>query len=497
MWSNRGWPWTRTGKRRGRPQGQGGTFSALRLRNYRLFWCGQLVSVTGTFMQGTAQQWLVLTLTSNPLALGVVGALQFGPMLIPFGGAVGDRWPRRNVLVATQSAAAILAFALFLLTVTHSVQLWHVYVLAFLLGIVNMMDMPTRQAFVGELVPAESLLNAVSLNSAQFNASRILGPGIAGAMIALLGVPPLFLLNALSFLAVIFSLLWMRQSELVLMPRAEMGHGIARVRALGEGFRFILHSPKMRVTILMVLVIGTMGFNFSVLLPLEAHGALHVGPQVFGLLTSSLGAGALIGALVLARRGGRPTNRQLFTMAGAFGIFEAAVGLTRSVPATLALIALTGFFMSSFSAAANTRTQLASPPQIRGRVMSVYSMVFIGTTPFGNLIVSGVAARAGVDASWIVSGLPCLAIAVVAAFLWARQSGAPGAQSAPVTATEAERAPEGEIPAPPLMPKGTGMPGMSWERPTAPDYDATSAEPTGTHAGPMRRYLASASEKTP
>jgi MFS family permease len=478
-------PWARTGKSRGRTTGQGGTFSALRFRNYRLFWSGQLVSVTGTFMQGTAQQWLVLTLTPNPLALGVVGALQFGPMLIPFGGAVGDRWPRRSVLVATQSAAAILAFALFLLTVTHTLQLWHVYVLAFLLGTVNMVDMPTRQAFVGEMVPAEYLLNAVSLNSAQFNASRIVGPGIAGAMIALLGVPPLFLLNALSFLAVILSLFWMRPAELVPMPRAAMGHGVARVRALGEGFRFILHNPKMRVTILMVLVTGTMGFNFSVLLPLEAHGVLHAGPQIFGLLTSSLGAGALVGALVLAKRGGRPTNRQLVTMAGAFGICEAAVGLTRSVPATLALIALTGFFMSSFSAAANTRTQLSSPPEIRGRVLSVYSMVFIGTTPFGNLIVSGVAASAGVNASWIVSGLPCLAIAVVAAFLWARQSGAPEAQSALVTAPEAERAPDGEIPAPPLMPRGAGMPGMSLgrtaDRSDDVTRDAQTFEPSVAH----------------
>ena len=208
-----------------------GTFSALRYRNYRLFWLGQLVSVTGTFMQSTAQQWLVLTLTPDPLALGIVGALQFGPLLVPYGGAVADRWPRRNVLVATQAAAGLLALILFLLTVTHTVQLWHVFVLAFCLGIVNAVDMPTRQAFVSEMVPRENLLNAISLNSAQFNASRIVGPGFAGLLIALFGVPPLFLLNALSFIAVIGGLTAMRAAELVPVPRAADAHGRGRLRA--------------------------------------------------------------------------------------------------------------------------------------------------------------------------------------------------------------------------------------------------------------------------
>ncbi|HKS70819.1 MAG TPA: MFS transporter, partial [Ktedonobacterales bacterium] len=210
-----GWPVVRRSRPSSGSKTPDGIFSALRHRNYRLFWFGQLVSVTGTFMQSTAQQWLVLTLTPNPLALGIVGALQFGPLLIPFGGAIADRWPRRNVLMATQTAAGLLALILFALTVTHAVQLWQVYVLALMLGIVNAVDMPTRQAFVSEMVPADSLLNAVSLNSAQFNASRIVGPGLAGALIALFGVPPLFLLNAVSFIAVIFGLLMMNLKDLV------------------------------------------------------------------------------------------------------------------------------------------------------------------------------------------------------------------------------------------------------------------------------------------
>jgi MFS family permease len=397
------------------------TFSALQFRNYRLFWTGQVVSVTGTFMQSTAQQWLVLKLSGgNPLTLGVVGALQFGPLILPLGGAVADRWPRRNVLVVTQALSAVLAFVLFLLTAAHVAQIWHVCLLAFLLGVVNMVDMPTRQAFVSELVPADHLLNAVSLNSAQFNVARIAGPGVGGALIARLGIPLLFLLNAFSFLAVIGGLLLIRPSELMPIPQRDPLHGVARIRAIGDGFRFIRGNKSMLIAFIMVTVIGTMGFNFNVLLPLEATDVLHADAVVFGLLTSSLGVGALIGALVLARRGGAPTNRLLIGMAAVFGLLETAVALPRSIPLTLAVIACTGFFMSSFSAAANTRMQLSSPPELRGRVMSVYSMVFIGTTPIGNLIVGAVASTAGVRWSFVVSGLPCFASALFALYLWRR-----------------------------------------------------------------------------
>src|SRR5579884_2678010 len=308
---------------------EGGMFSALRFRNYRLFWVGQVVSVTGTFMQGTAQQWLVLQLTrGDPLALGIVGALQFGPSMVPLGAAVADRWPRRRVLVCTQTASAILAFILFLLTVTGVVQMWHVYALALLLGLVNAVDMPTRQAFVSEMVPADHLLNAISLNSAQFNVARIAGPGVAGALIALFGVPMQFLLNALSYIAVIAGLLMMRASELVPVPRGSASPGVrGRLRDIGEGFQFIFNNRTVLITFIVITVVGTMGFNFNVILPLEATSILHAGPAVFGLLTSSLGVGALAGALMLARRGGSPTNALLVVTAGAFGLLEAAMAL--------------------------------------------------------------------------------------------------------------------------------------------------------------------------
>ena len=419
------------------------TFAALAIRNYRLFWLGQLVSVTGTFMQSTAQQWLVLTLSRDPLALGITGALQFGPLLLlgPFVGAVVDRFPRRNLLVLTQTSAAILATILWILAATHVVQLWHVYVLALLLGLVNALDMPTRQAFVSEMVPTSHLLNAVSLNSVQFNVARILGPAVAGGLIALLGVPTLFLLNALSFVAVIAGLLMMRASELYLAPRKVVGHGAAaQLQVVGDGIRFIWKNPSVRVTFLLIAVVGTLGFNFNVSLPLEAKGVLHAGPQIFGLLSSALGIGALIGALALARRGGAPSNRLLIWTTIVFGALEAGIGLTRSLPLTLLLIAATGTAMSMFSAAVNTRTQLSTPPEMRGRVMSVYSMIFMGSTPIGNLIVSSAASAWSVPLSFLLMGLPSIASALLAAWLWQRVGSAPGQPAGALAASSIEKA---------------------------------------------------------
>ncbi|HZC79512.1 MAG TPA: MFS transporter, partial [Ktedonobacterales bacterium] len=448
-----------------------GIFSALRYRNYRLFWFGQLVSVSGTFMQGTAQQWLVLSLSSNAIALGIVGALQFGPMLVPIGGAIADRWPRRNVLMCTQAIAGTLALVLYLLTATGVVQLWHVFVLALLLGVNNAVDMPTRQAFVSEMVPRERLLNAVSLNSAQFNASRIVGPGLAGLLIALFGTPLLFLLNAVSFLAVIVGLWLMHTSELMPVTRAAATQGLARLRAMGDGARFVLTTPKLRTTFLIIAACGMFGFNFNVLLPLEAKGVLHAGPSIFGLLSSALGAGALIGALLLAKRGGMPTNRRLVTMAAAFGLLEASVAIAASVQLVLVLIALTGFFMSTFSASANTRVQLSSPSELHGRIMSVYTMVFIGTTPIGNLLVSAVAGHWGVPVSFAISGIPCLLAALAAAWIWFRPGAAASAQPAASAAVA-------EVPAMPDM--AAPLPGPSLAatadlRPTRPTYPSRLA----------------------
>ncbi len=410
-----------------------GTFAALRFRNFKLFWWGQVISVTGTFMQSTAQQWLVLTLTRNPLALGVTGALQFGPSLVlgPFAGAVIDRYPRRSILVGTQISSGVLAAALWLLTLSGLVQLWQVYLLALLLGLVTALDNPTRQAFVSEMVPSSHLLNAISLNSVQFNVARIVGPAVAGGLIALLGIPLMFLLNALSFIAVLIGLWLMRVKDLYITPRrADATRGL---RAMSDGVRFIWADRDVRITFLLITVVGTLGFNFNVLLPLLATVKLHAGPQEFGMLTSALGAGALAGALFLARRGGKPTHFIMAGTAALFGLLEALAGQTSTLIITLVVIAATGAMMSTFSASANTTVQLSAPAEMRGRVMSVYTMIFIGSTPIGNLATSAIAAKYGTSASFVFTGLPCIVAAAVAAWLWRRERQAQRAPSAMVT----------------------------------------------------------------
>jgi MFS family permease len=397
------------------------TFAALRFRNFKLFWLGQIISVTGTFMQSTAQQWLVLTLSKSPLALGITGALQFGPSLLlgPFAGGLIDRYPRRTILYVTQVSQGVLAAALWLDTLSGFVQLWHVYVLALLLGLFTAIDNPTRQAFVSEMVPTSHLLNAISLNSVQFNVARIVGPAIAGGLIALLGIPLMFLLNAISFIAVIIGLWMMRAKDLYSIPRRpDALHGL---RAMSEGVRFIWADRDVRITFLLITVVGTLGFNFNVLLPLLAYDTLHADATEFGLLTSALGAGALAGALMLARRGGKPTHLILAGTAALFGLMEALAGQSTSLVITLLFIAATGAMMSTFSASANTTVQLSAPPEMRGRVMSVYTTIFIGSTPVGNLATSSIAAAMGVPFSFAFTGLPCIAAAGVAAWLWRRE----------------------------------------------------------------------------
>ncbi len=414
-----------------------GTFAALNFRNFQLFWWGQVISVTGTFMQSTAQQWLVLTLSpGNPLALGITGALQFGPSLVlgPFAGTIIDRYPRRNILIVTQISSGILAAILWLLTFSGIVQLWNVYLLATLLGLVTAIDNPTRQAFVSEMVPTSHLLNAISLNSVQFNVARIVGPAVAGTLIALLGIPLMFLFNALSFIAVLVGLWMMRPADLYITPRR--ANASSGVRAISEGVRFIWANRDVRITFLLITVVGTLGFNFNVLLPLLAKETLHAGSQEFGLLTSALGAGALAGALFLARRGGKPTHFIMAGTAALFGLMETLSGQSRSLIVTLLFVAATGVMMSIFSASANTTVQLSAPPEMRGRVMSVYTTIFIGSTPIGNLATSSIAAAFSVPASFAFTGLPCVAAAGVTAWLWRRERLA----HTPSTAVAADRA---------------------------------------------------------
>lgn len=404
-------------------------FSALRHRNFRLFWFGQIISVTGTWMQSIGQAWLVLQLTQNAFLLGLVSALQFLPVLFfsVFGGVIADKLPKRRILVFTQSAAMFQAFVLFVLAGTNVVQVWHVMVLAFCLGLVNSFDIPTRQAFISEMVGREDLMNAVSLNSAQFNASRVVGPGVAGLLIALLGIPPLFLLNAVSYIAVIAGLAMMDPALLhAAQRRATLESPLRQVR---EGMAFAWRTPSIRLALLMLFVISTFGMNFNIVLPLLAEDVYHTGAPGFGLLSSMLGAGSLVSALVLAATVKRPRAGLLVASAIGFSVLEFAIAATPLSQVALLLLALLGFASITFSATANTTLQTNSPDHMRGRVMSLFAMVFAGATPIGALLTGTVANLYGARAAMAVGALPC---ALIAAYAWlairpARGARTPGA----------------------------------------------------------------------
>jgi MFS family permease len=389
----------------GRALGWRHGFRALRHRNYRLFWSGQLVSVVGTWMSMLALSWLVLDLGASPIQLSLVGACQFGPILVLglAGGVVADRFGKRSILLATQCAAALLAAILAVLVATEAVQLWHVYALTLGLGMVNALDMPTRQAFVGELVGPDDLMNAVALNATVFNSGRVIGPAIAGLLLASFGAAACFGINAISFLPVIAGLTMMRFPS-AKRERPTISH-LARLR---EGLSYVRGEPAVLLPIALVGFVGTFGLNFSVWIPLLAKDEFATGAAGFGLLMSSLGVGSLVGALSLAFGGRKPGWSAMLTTATALGVLElclAVAGAAR-LPYLVALpiLAGLGFSMSRTMATANTTVQMTAPAALRGRVMSVYMTVFAGTVPIGALIVGSVAEALGTPASIAVGG---------------------------------------------------------------------------------------------
>lgn len=390
-------------------------FSALRHRNYRLFFAGQLISVTGSWMQTTAQSWLVVSLTASAFKLGLVNVCQFAPVLVfgLFAGVVIDRVPKRTMLLSTQSSSAILAAVLAVLDGTGRVHLWHVYVLGLALGIVNAFDMPARQAFVVEMVGKEDLTNAIALNSSIFNAGRLIGPAVAGLLVASFGTALCFALNAISFLAVIAGLFFMRITPV----RVERGGtGLSRLR---EGLAYVRATPVVLMTVVMAGFVATFGMNFNVWVPLLAKQEFAVGADGFGVLLSALGLGSLGGALALAffGRGARPGI--MLTTAGALGISElllaVAAGLSAPLVAALVLLPVMGFTMTSTMAMANTTVQTSTPNELRGRVLSVYLTVFAGSAPFGALLAGATANELGTAASVAIGGAVTLATAVVVA----------------------------------------------------------------------------------
>jgi MFS family permease len=390
------------------------TFRSLRVRNYRLFASGQVISLSGTWAQRVAQDWLVLELSHNSgVALGITTGLQFLPMLLfgLYGGVLADRYDKRRLLIGAQAAMGLLAVVLGVLDVTGAVQLWHVYVLAFALGLASVVDTPTRQAFVSEMVGPDQLPNAVSLNSATFNASRIVGPALAGLAIARWGTGPVFLANGASFAAVIAGLLLMRVDELQRSAPAPRQKGQVR-----EGLRYVRERRHLAVPILLVLMVGTFGLNFQITLSLVAKNVFHRGPSQFGLLTSAFAVGSLLGALASAARKA-PTPRRMVLAALVFGLLEIAVGLAPTFGSMMVLLVPTGMAVLAFTTSANALVQLGSDPAVRGRVMALYVLVFLGGTPFGAPLVGLVAEHLGPRVSLTVGGAVCAVSAVVAGAL--------------------------------------------------------------------------------
>jgi MFS family permease len=381
------------------------------VRNFRLFLFGHLVSSTGTWMQQVGQDWLVLRLTDAPLPLGITLALQFSPMLVfgAWAGLVADRLDKRRLLLATQTAMAVLALVLGTLTATGTVRLWMVYALALLLGVATAFDMPARQSFVTEMVGPDRVVNAVGLNSASFNTARVLGPAAAGGLIAAVGIAPAFFLNAVSFLAMIGGLLAMDPDRLYRRPAVERGRG--QIRA---GVRYVWATPALRSTILLVAVVGMLGLNYRVALPLLARFAFDGGPGTYGVLAAIMAAGSVAGALTVARRG-RPTHGLLVGSVAAFGLLSFAAALAPTIVVEAAFLFPIGAASLAFVATANSTVQLASSQQMRGRVMSLYGLVLLGSGPPSGLLSGWMAGQFGPRSILLLSGVSCVLAASVAA----------------------------------------------------------------------------------
>jgi MFS family permease len=400
-----------------RPAGKGVSraLTSLQHRNYRLYWFGQLISLMGTMMQTVGQAWLVLQLTNGSAwQLGVVGALQFLPVLLLalFGGVLADRWPKRRVLLITQSAAMLQALLLWALVFSNTVQIWQIYVLALLLGLTTSLDQPTRSAFVVELVGREDLPNAVALNSSLTNLARVVGPGLGGILIAASGVTLLFLFNAISFLAALGSLALMNSHEFQAQARPDAGAGAQQStwHSLREGVAYVWNTPAVLLVILVVGLVLLFGANFSVVLPLFATNVLHEGAAGFGFLSAALGAGALLAALWLAWGNKKATIRGVLLGALIFSGLEALFALSPLYPLSLGLIAGVGAAEAVTGALAITTLQTVTPDHLRGRVSSVYILFFTGSIPPGYLLAGWLSSAYGAPIGLLICMLLCLLV---------------------------------------------------------------------------------------
>jgi MFS family permease len=385
---------------------------ALRHRNFQLFFSGQLISLIGTWMQSVAQSWLVYRLTGSALLLGSVGFASQIPVFLfaPLGGIAADRYNRRQIVIGTQIASMLLAFALAALTLLNRVQVWHVFVLASLLGIVNAFDIPGRQSFLVDMVGKDDLMNAIALNSSMFNGARVIGPAVAGILVAKIGEGWCFFANAVSYIAVIIGLLLMRVHS---PARVSMGSPLQHMM---EGFRFVERTAPIRALLLLLGIVSLVGMPYIVLMPIFADQILHGGARGLGILMGATGVGALLGALTLAFRSGvKGLGRLVAWCCAGFGSSLIVFSLSHKFWISVILLLPVGYTMMLQMACSNTLIQVMVPDALRGRVMAVYSMMFMGMAPIGALLGGALADRLGAPVTVAIGGL-----ASVAGSIWFR-----------------------------------------------------------------------------
>ena len=381
------------------------TFRALKHRNFQLFFAGQFISLTGTWMQSVAQSWLVYRLTGSVVLLGLIGFSSQIPVFLiaPFGGALADRYNRQKILVITQTSAMITAFVLAILTLTGNIEVWHLFVLAVCFGVANAFDIPTRQAFVTDMVGKEDLLNAIALNSSMFNGARIVGPAIAGILVAVVGEGWCFLGNAVSYTAVITGLLLMKITPII---REYKGSTLSNI---AEGFRFVAKTPPIRGLLLLLGLISLMGMPYAVLMPIFADKILHGSSDTLGYLMGASGSGALIAALILAsRKEVFGLGRWVAFASGGLGISLILFSFSSYFWLSILFLIPVGFSMMTQMSSSNTLIQAMVPDELRGRVMSVYSMMFMGMAPLGALLAGTLAGILGAPYTVALGGAVCI-----------------------------------------------------------------------------------------
>jgi MFS family permease len=386
------------------------TFASLRRhRNYRLFFGGQVISVSGTWMQNIATAWLILTLTHSPLMVGLLAVCQFLPFTVfgLFAGVLVDRFDARKTVIWTQVISMVIAAVLAVLAISGAITAWEVLVLALMRGTVLVIDAPARQALTFEMVGRDELPNAIALNSSLFNAARVVGPAVGGLLVALAGVGVCFAFNAVSFAAVLVGLLLMRTEEM--FPRGHNEERPTLLRGTGEAFRYVAGSPTVLLALLIVTVVSTLSFNFNVLLPVLARTTLGGGPAAFGTITACFGLGALTGALTSASLG-RASWKVLLLGTAGFGLSQLLLAPVAALPLASFLLFASGMSFTLWTSNANALLQLGAPDRLRGRVIGLYFFAFNGAGPLGGLLAGWLAASGGTEAAFAVSGLASLAM---------------------------------------------------------------------------------------